>query len=82
MKIIALIASAALLAPAGVAHTPSPAPDVKPVRLAQNGNMTCFNTGEDAPTTSMTKICYYDCAGSRVAITVAAHKLCPNSIKW
>lgn len=46
------------------------------VRLAA----TCFKTGEDAPQGSMTKICYYNCLGSPVAITIGAVALCPLTI--
>ena len=39
----------------------------------------CFNTGQE--TDGMYKICYYDCLGDRVAITIRATKLCPLSIE-
>lgn len=41
---------------------------------------TCFKTGEDAPSGSMTKICYYSCLGSPAAITISAVAICPLSI--
>jgi len=41
--------------------------------------VTCFKSGER--TDGMYKICYYDCLGSTVAITVKSHQLCPLSIK-
>ncbi|CAI2932461.1 conserved protein of unknown function [Aminobacter niigataensis] len=38
----------------------------------------CFKTGEQV--SGMNKICYYDCLGSAVAITIGAVQLCPLSI--
>jgi hypothetical protein len=38
----------------------------------------CFKTGER--TSGMNKICYYDCLGSTVAITIRSTELCPLSI--
>jgi len=67
----ALIALVASLYPAA----PRSTPPATPVRLA----MMCMKTGEDAPV-GMTKICYYDCLGSRVAITIRATSICPLSI--
>lgn len=46
----------------------------KPIRVAA----TCFSTGEQV--SGMNKICYYDCLGSAVAITVRSIDLCPLSI--
>lgn len=46
----------------------------KPVRLA----LTCFKSGEQ--TSGQNKICYYNCAGSEAAITIAAYQLCPLNI--
>ena len=43
---------------------------------AHAGN--CFLTGES--TSGMNKICYYDCAGGEVAITIRSHQYCPYSI--
>ena len=40
--------------------------------------VTCFKSGEQ--TSGMNKICYYDCLGSTVAITISATSLCPLSI--
>ena len=40
--------------------------------------VTCFKTGEER--SGMNKICYYNCVGSRAAITVSAASLCPLSI--
>jgi len=39
---------------------------------------TCFLTGER--TSGMHKICYYDCLGGTVAITIGGLELCPLSI--
>jgi hypothetical protein len=74
MKLALLVASAAVLS--GPAKAPAPAPAERPIRLAA----TCFKTGENAPPGSMTKICYYDCLGSPVAITISSVKLCPLTI--
>jgi len=38
----------------------------------------CFQAGERV--SGMNKICYYDCLGSEVAITVDSYKICPLSI--
>jgi hypothetical protein len=38
----------------------------------------CFKTGERV--SGMNKICYYDCLGSTVAITISSIELCPLSI--
>lgn len=45
-----------------------------PIQVA----VTCFKSGER--TSGMYKICYYDCLGSTVAITIDATDLCPLSI--
>lgn len=39
----------------------------------------CFKTGER--TSGMNKICYYDCLGSEVAITIRSAELCPLTIQ-
>ncbi len=41
--------------------------------------VTCFSQGERI--SGMNKICYYDCLGSEVAITISAVALCPLSIQ-
>jgi hypothetical protein len=59
------------------AHPPAPKVSVappKPMKLA----LVCFKTAEE--TSGMNKLCYYDCAGSRAAITVGSAQLCPLSI--
>lgn len=38
----------------------------------------CFKSGEEL--SGANKICYYDCLGSRAAITISAVALCPLSI--
>jgi len=38
----------------------------------------CFLSGERV--SGLYKICYYNCLGSTVAITVKAHQLCPLTI--
>lgn len=38
----------------------------------------CFKSGEQEA--GLNKICYYDCLGSTVAITISAIKLCPLTI--
>lgn len=40
---------------------------------------TCFKTGER--TSGLNKICYYNCMGSTVAITISSVSLCPLSIQ-
>ena len=48
------------------------------LRVAQG--VMCFKTGEESPP-GFTKICYYDCLGSRVAITISSTSLCPLTIQ-
>ena len=38
----------------------------------------CTSAGEES--SGMSKICYYDCMGSRAAITVVIASLCPLTI--
>jgi hypothetical protein len=64
-----LILASLLAAHPGQSH----APDTK-MRLAA----VCFKTGEQQST--MSKICYYDCVGTAVAITIGAVELCPLTI--
>jgi len=40
--------------------------------------VVCFKSGEQV--TGMNKICYYDCMGSPVAITLSSVSLCPLTI--
>lgn len=81
----ALLAAAAAVGLLGAAPQPSPP---KSMVLAQyhphasrGAPITCFKTGEEQIPGQMTKICYYDCLGSRTAITIGATQLCPLSIK-
>lgn len=63
-----------LLALATITAQPEP-PATKNVEVA----VTCFSKGEQ--TAGMNKICYYDCLGSTVAITISAVALCPLTIE-
>ena len=72
----AIIITAVLSLGVGQAPT-APAPVTKPVQMAR---IMCFKTGEEAPP-GFTKICYYDCLGSRVAITISSISLCPLTIE-
>lgn len=50
-------------------------PDAEPgTKLA----LTCMKSGE--MTSGMTKVCYYNCLGSTVAITIKSVQLCPLTI--
>lgn len=40
--------------------------------------VVCMKSGEQ--TSGMNKICYYNCLGSQVAITIGAVELCPLTI--
>lgn len=40
--------------------------------------VVCFKSGEQDA--GMNKICYYDCLGSTVAITIGGTQLCPLTI--
>lgn len=42
--------------------------------------MACINSGELKSVTN--KICYYDCLGDLVAITIKKHKMCPPRVQW
>lgn len=46
--------------------------------LGSSAASACFLSGEE--TDGMNKICYYQCASGRKAITVRAMKMCPMSI--
>ena len=46
--------------------------------FAADEQTMCFKKGEQVD--GMYKICYYNCLGSTVAITVKNHQLCPLSI--
>ena len=47
--------------------------------LRSSNAITCFLTGEQR--SGLYKICYYNCVGSTVAITIKATKLCPLTIE-
>lgn len=49
-----------------------------PVTRGVDVAVTCFSAGEQEA--GMNKICYYDCLGSTVAITISAIGLCPLTI--
>ena len=67
----------AIVAMLGLTAAPQ---QVTPVHPPQERRiaMTCFKTGEE--TAGMNKICYYNCLGSRAAITISAVALCPLTI--
>lgn len=46
---------------------------------SERSGVTCFSKGEQV--SGMNKICYYDCLGSRAAITQSAVSLCPLTIE-
>lgn len=41
--------------------------------------VVCFYESEQ--TSGLNKICYYDCLGSRAAITISATQICPLTIR-
>lgn len=60
------------------ALTASPA-DVSTPKAYQQLAVTCFRTGEE--TSGMNKICYYNCLGSKTAITIKSSRRCPMTIR-
>ena len=73
MTILAL-AAFAVSAPAIAAASP---PSVMPSRVAM------FCTKSSQQTTGLTKICYYDCAGSEAAMTAKTYEPCPHrKLRW
>jgi len=52
-------------------------PQAQPPHSTQMA-MMCFLEGERM--SGLNKICFYNCAGSEAAITVAAYSLCPLNI--
>jgi len=54
--------------------TPSVSQTAAPAQLA----LACYYTGDEI--SGPNKLCFYDCAGSRAAITVRITQLCPLSI--
>ena len=62
---------------AAMIATTSP-PGVELAR-GRGGGFVCFSDGEQE--SGFNRICFYDCAGSRAAITIGATELCPLSIR-
>lgn len=62
-----------------VALSGAPSPQI-PMSQAPTTQVAviCFKSGERSA--GMNKICYYDCLGSDVAITIGAVELCPLTI--
>jgi hypothetical protein len=48
-------------------------------RSSELAYVTCFKSGEQI--SGMNKICFYNCLGSGVAITISALQLCPLTIQ-
>lgn len=68
------MAKQALLVLAALSGGGEQAPRTERIEVAA----ICFSTGEE--TDGFNKICYYDCLGSRAAITIAGTQLCPLTI--
>lgn len=68
----------ALLLGAGLASGPAVDGPMS-LEQAQMRGVMCFSTGERSD--GMYKICYYDCLGDTVAITIGRVELCPLSIR-
>lgn len=49
-----------------------------PANMKVAQGVVCFKSGEQAG--GMTKICYYNCLGNPVAITIGGTALCPLTI--
>lgn len=58
--------------------TTAPIPQSEPPQTNQQVAVMCFKSGEQQ--SGMNRICYYNCLGSTVAITIGAIELCPLSI--
>lgn len=72
METIVLLASVVL---SPQAETPNITPiEPRPVEMAE----LCFSSGEQE--SGLNKMCFYDCASGRIAITVKITELCPLSI--
>jgi len=55
----------------------APPPSVMPSRVAM------FCTKSSQQTAGLTKICYYDCAGSEAAMTAKTYEPCPRrTLRW
>ncbi len=42
--------------------------------------VTCFPLSQEIST--RTRICFYTCNGTKVAITIERNRLCPQTIEW
>jgi hypothetical protein len=67
-----IILALAVLTVSASAIAAEPPGTEKPFRVA----MICTKSGQQ--TSGLTKICYYDCAGSEGAITVKTYEPCPR----
>lgn len=74
LALIACIAMASIAEAASIERLESRPLSKKPMRVA----IMCFLQGEEV--SGFNKICYYDCLGSRTAITIQAVQLCPLNI--
>lgn len=64
----------AIMIPLTATAAEAPRSDLRPFKVA----LLCFSKGEQV--SGMNKICYYDCAGSTVAINVKSFELCPLNL--
>lgn len=71
-----LVAVVAMLAftPINAAEQAPPPKVDRPIQVA----MMCFSSGEQRAGNN--KICYYDCLGDTIAITIGALEFCPLTI--
>ena len=76
---IRLLLLSTLLSASSMSGQSSPAAKEPGQKEAVPMAVMCFKTGEQ--TSGMNKICYYDCLGSAVAITISSVSLCPLSIQ-
>ncbi len=74
MSVLASALAACLAGP-----VPGPASTV-PDPAWQLAAVTCFRDGEER--SGLYKICYYRCPGGRVATTIRAAELCPQTVAW
>jgi hypothetical protein len=66
-----------VLAMAAFAIAMEPADAARPIRVA----LVCAKSSQK--TSGLTKICYYDCAGSEGAVTVKTYEACPRrKLRW
>jgi hypothetical protein len=70
-----LFAAAAVTAAFASAANAEPSA-VKPFKVA----LLCIRAGEQDA--GLNKICYYDCAGWKTAITISASRICPVHIEY